>query len=87
MNGKKSATALIVRNLDEEIIRELRVRAARHGRSTEAEHRAILREVLLPDRKKPSFKDLLLAIPQLGEDEDDGEDFERSDDRGRAVDL
>ena len=34
---------LTVRNLDDEVARRLRVRAAEHGRSTEAEHREILR--------------------------------------------
>lgn len=39
-------TSLTVRNLDEELIRKLKVRAARHGRSAEAEHREILRQAL-----------------------------------------
>ena len=39
---------LIVRRLDEEIVRRLKVRAAAHGRSAEAEHRAILEAVLRP---------------------------------------
>jgi plasmid stability protein len=34
---------LTVRNLDDEVAHRLRVRAAEHGRSTEAEHREILR--------------------------------------------
>lgn len=37
---------LHVRNLDEELVDRLKVRAAHNGRSVEAEHRAILREVL-----------------------------------------
>jgi antitoxin FitA len=74
---------LIVRNLEEEVVRELKLRAARHGRSAEAEHREILREALLPEKSKRSLKDLLLAIPQVGEDAD----FERNPDRGRVVDL
>jgi plasmid stability protein len=37
---------LTVRNLADEIVRALRVRAARHGRSAEAEHRLILTEAL-----------------------------------------
>jgi antitoxin FitA len=37
---------LTVRNVPEEIAKALRVRAARHGRSAEAEHRLILAEVL-----------------------------------------
>jgi len=37
-----------VRNLPEEVHRALRVRAAMHGRSTEAEIRAILEATVLP---------------------------------------
>lgn len=37
---------LTVRNLDEGLVRKLRVRAAEKGRSAEAEHREILRAVL-----------------------------------------
>ena len=37
---------LTVRNIPDEIVRALRVRAARHGRSAEAEHRLILAETL-----------------------------------------
>ncbi|MCS6780437.1 MAG: plasmid stabilization protein [Geminicoccaceae bacterium] len=39
---------LIVRQLDEALVRRLKERAAAHGRSAEAEHRAILEEVLAP---------------------------------------
>ena len=69
---------LIVRNLDEEIVTRLRQRAAKHRRSTEAEHREILREVLLP-RRRSSLKEHLLAMPDIGADED----FERPPDRPR----
>jgi plasmid stability protein len=37
---------LIVRNLDPELVQRLKLRAARHGRSMEAEHREILRQAL-----------------------------------------
>ncbi|ADJ29257.1 FitA-like ribbon-helix-helix domain-containing protein [Nitrosococcus watsonii] len=40
---------LTVRNLPEEVHRALRVRAATHGRSTEAEVRAILEEAVKPE--------------------------------------
>ena len=40
---------LTVRNLDDDVVRRLRIRAAEHGRSAEAEHRALLREVLIGD--------------------------------------
>ena len=74
---------LIVQNLEEEVVRELKLRAACHGRSAEAEHREILREALLPAKDRRSLKDLLLAIPSVGEDTD----FERLPDRGRDVEL
>jgi plasmid stability protein len=38
---------LTVRNLDEDVVRRLRIRAAEHGRSAEAEHREILRAALM----------------------------------------
>jgi plasmid stability protein len=40
---------LTVRNLPKEVHRALRVRAALHGRSTEAEVRAILEEAVSPE--------------------------------------
>jgi plasmid stability protein len=40
--------AVTVRNLSEETHRALKVRAKQHGRSTEAEIRAILDEAVLP---------------------------------------
>ena len=41
---------LTVRNLDDTLVRQLRVRAAEHGRSAEAEHREILRMALAGGR-------------------------------------
>lgn len=40
------ATNLIVRNIDPSVVQALKVAAARHGRSAEAEHREILRAAL-----------------------------------------
>lgn len=42
---------LTVRNVPEEVRRALRVRAARHGRSTEAEVRDILEQAVKPERR------------------------------------
>ena len=64
---------LVVRNLDQRVVDALKQRAARHGRSAEAEHRAILEEVLLMKPKKKSFAEALAAMPNVGQDED----FER----------
>lgn len=74
---------LLVRNLDAKIVRRLRERAARNGRSAEEEHREILREALLGRRPRHSFKDALLAMPDVGRDAD----FERRDDKGRKNPL
>jgi len=63
---------LVVRNLNENIVAALKQRAVRHGRSAEAEHRALLEEVLLRPRGR-SFAEALTAIPDVGKDED----FER----------
>ena len=60
---------LVVRNLDPLIVDALRQRAARHGRSAEAEHRALLEELLLRPRGK-SFAEALASMPNVGEDED-----------------
>jgi antitoxin FitA len=38
--------SLIVRRLDEDLVRRLKARAVAHGRSAEAEHRAILEAAL-----------------------------------------
>lgn len=61
---------LIVRNLNDGIIRRLKVRAAQNGRSAEAEHREILKQTLLAPRNMKSLKDLLLAMPEAGDDAD-----------------
>jgi plasmid stability protein len=60
---------LIVRNLPPEVVARLKRRALAHGRSAEAEHRAILLEALVGD-EKGSFKALLAAMPDVGDDED-----------------
>jgi plasmid stability protein len=76
---------LIVRNLDEELVRALQVRAAEHGRSTEAEHREILREALAKPRR--DFKAFLESMPDVGEDADFERDRSSPGAFGRKVDL
>ena len=55
---------LHVRNLEDDLILRLKRRAARHGRSTEAEHREILRLVLAGD-DEPSFDTLAAELRKL----------------------
>jgi plasmid stability protein len=72
----KNMANLVVRHLDPRIVDALNLRAAKHGRSAEAEHRAILEEVLLPTAIKKSFAEALSAMPNVGQDAD----FERVED-------
>ena len=52
MSTKRNQTAsVIVRSLSPETHRALKVRAARHGRSTEAEIRVILEEAVRPQQR------------------------------------
>jgi plasmid stability protein len=44
--------SLHVRNLDDKIIAQLKQRAARNGRSAEAEHREILKRVLAGEKER-----------------------------------
>ena len=62
---------LTVRNLPDEVHRALRVRAAQHGRSMEAEVREILETVVAPEGR-PKLGSLLAEIghsARLTEDE------------------
>jgi len=55
------AGSLQVRNLDDALIAKPKRRAACHGRSTEAEHREILRQALANDAE-PSFDQLAAEL-------------------------
>lgn len=63
---------LVVRNIDDEIVKRLKALAGKHGISAEAEHRRILESALLTPKKK-SFSETLKSIPNVGNDAD----FER----------
>lgn len=60
-------SAVSIRNLDDQVKERLRVRAARHGRSMEAEMRAILTEAVSePGEDVGLFQALLDRFGQLG---------------------
>jgi antitoxin FitA len=56
--------SLSVRNLDDDLLRRLKRRAARHGRSAEAEVRAILSQALSGEAES-SFDDLAGQLRNL----------------------
>jgi plasmid stability protein len=74
--------SLLVRNLPDELVRRLRIRAAEHGRSAEAEHRAILEAALKPKPKR-RLVDLLQDSPLAELDAD----RLRARDPGREMDV
>ncbi len=63
---------LLVRDVDESLVKALKQRAGKHGRSAEAEHRAILAAALARTRPR-SFAEVLASMPNVGLDSD----FER----------
>jgi plasmid stability protein len=70
---------LLVRGVDEELVRALKELAGAHGRSAEAEHREILAAALARPRRR-SFAEVLASMPNVGADAD----FERADSEGVA---
>lgn len=78
-------SALSIRNLDESVKRRLQLRAAHHGRSMEAEARAILTEAVRePEESAGLFTALLDRFSVLG-----GVDLELPDrsEPARAADF
>jgi plasmid stability protein len=55
---------LHVRNVDDEIVARLKRRAARHGRSMEAEHREILCQALTAE-VEPDFAEMAAKLRRL----------------------
>jgi plasmid stability protein len=75
---------LLVRNVEDRVVKKLKQQATQHGVSMEEEHRRILRAVLLGSpKKRSSFKEFLLAMPNVGEDSD----FERGPQLERSSEL
>ncbi len=72
----------LVRGVDATLVRALKERASAHGRSAEAEHRAILRAALATPRRR-SFSEVLASMPEVGADAD----FERVQGPDEAPDV
>ena len=61
---------LLVRNIEEKVVRKLKESAGFHGVSTEEEHRRILRRALLGSgAKSASLKEYLRQMPDVGPDD------------------
>ena len=73
---------LLVRGVDDALVQALKKRAGAHGRSQEAELRAILSAALLSPPRR-SLADLLASMPEVGVDAD----FQRQDEPAAAADV
>ena len=60
---------LMVRNLDVDLVKALKRRAAKHNRSAEQEHREILQAVLRGPRRR-HLAEVLTSMPNVGDDVD-----------------
>ncbi|ASJ61197.1 plasmid stabilization protein [Sinorhizobium meliloti] len=75
---------LTVRNVPDEVHRALRVRAAMHGRSTEAEVREILESAVKPEQRVRMGDALAELGRRLGLTNDDFAVFDEVRDKARA---
>ena len=73
---------LLVRGVEDGIVEALKKRAGAHGRSSDAEHRAILAAALLSSPRR-NLAELLADMPDEGRDAD----FERQVDTSGAADV
>ena len=76
---------LTVRNLPDEVHRALRMQAALHGRSTEAEVREILAIAVKPEARVRLGEALAALSRDIGLSNEDFEVFERVRDRAPAM--
>jgi len=73
---------LLIRGVNEDLVQALKKRAGAHGRSQEAELRAILSAALLSPPRR-NLAELLAAMPDVGQDSD----FDRPPDSAEARDV
>jgi plasmid stability protein len=78
---------LTIRNLPDDVHRALRVRAAQHGRSTEAEVREILESAVKPEARIRMGDALAALGRKIGLTNQDFEAFDRARDTAPADPL
>lgn len=78
---------LKVRDLPDKVHRALRVRAAQHGRTTEAEAREILAAAVLPETQVRLGDALAASGQKIGLTDEDVEALQASEDEEPAVPL
>lgn len=78
---------LTVRNLPDEVHRALKVQAAKHGNSTEAEVREILANAVKPESRVCLGDELMVLGREIGLSNDDLEVFDKVRDNKPAEPL
>lgn len=84
--GDTMAT-MTIRNIPDDVYRAIRVRAALNDRSTEAEVRAVLEELVQPLNGADLAKSLHDFGRDMGLADDDLQDFKRDKSPPREIDL
>lgn len=74
---------ILIRQLDDAVVRKLRAKAAAEGVSAEEEARRILRRSLVGDVPKVPLMEFLRTMPEIGDDQL----FQRSKRKQRGVNL
>ena len=76
-------TDILIRDIDNQLDKALKIRAIQHGRTREAEIKSILKSVFIRRPEKRPLADVLMDIPKLDSDEVDL--FERPDASARDM--
>ena len=76
-------TEINTKKINDNLLRQLKERAALHGCSIESELDSILKSVFDEEKQKSSLKEILLNMPDVGEDAD----FSRISDNSRDIIL
>ena len=64
-------TDILIRDIDNELDKALKIMAIQHGRTREAEIKSILKSVVSRRPEKRSLADALMDIPRLDADTDE----------------
>ena len=64
-------TDILIRDIDNELDKALKIMAIQHGRTREAEIKSILKSAISRPPKKRTLADVLMDIPKLNTDTDE----------------
>ena len=71
ITGRQLMTDILIRDIDNELDKALKIMAIQHGRTREAEIKSILKSAVSGLPEKRSLADVLMEIPRLDTDSDE----------------